>query len=126
MMDDMKKLMGKRADVKMSPEEIQAKMEVVQELLMMAQDAMKGSVKSGMDEMLGPKTVSVSAPDDESLAEGLSMAEGMVDEDAEGDDESSDESATESAMSVAEGVDKDEDEENEGMPKRKSTFSDLL
>lgn len=63
--------MAKKPEGKMDKASVQAKMDVIQELLEMAQEAMAGKVKGGMDEM---QKVSVMAPDKESLSEGLDMA----------------------------------------------------
>ncbi len=73
-MKDMEKmLMAKdnKQDGKMSPEDMQAKMDVLHELLQMAHEAMGGKVKHGMDEM---QKVSVMAPDKQSLEKGLDKA----------------------------------------------------
>jgi hypothetical protein len=76
MMDELKKMMaGKKSDGKMSEDEKQAKMDVIKELLDMAQHAMGHGVKGGMDEM---HKVSVMAPDEEGLEEGLGMAKKVV------------------------------------------------
>lgn len=85
-MDEMMKMLGKhsKADGAMSEQEKRAKMEVLKELFDMAHEAMGHSVKSGMDEM---HKVSVMAPDKESLAEGLEMAEDVVDPEMEHEEE---------------------------------------
>lgn len=93
MEDMLAKLMMKKAskgkDDKMSDMEVQAKMEVLKELLGLAQDEMGGRVKSGMDEM---QKVTVAAPDKESLLKGLAKAEEITEEAPEMDsDEESDE-----------------------------------
>lgn len=74
MMKDLEKMMmmgKKNSEGKLSPEEMQAKMDVLKELLGMAQEAMGSKVKGGMDEM---QKVSVMAPDQKSLTHGLDMA----------------------------------------------------
>jgi hypothetical protein len=72
MMKDLEKmLMSKKDKGEMSEQEMQAKMEVLQELLQMAQEAMGSKVKGGLDEM---QKVSVMAPDKESLTKGLDLA----------------------------------------------------
>ena len=77
---------------KMSKESIQAKLDVISELMEEIQEAMGSEVKGGLEEMLaekmpkGPmlghggdmKKVTVAAPDDESLEEGLEMAKEMA------------------------------------------------
>lgn len=68
-------LMQKKDKSEMSKEEIQAKMEVLQELMDMCKDKMGSSVKSGMDEM---QKVTVAAPDTESLAAGLEKAKELT------------------------------------------------
>ena len=116
-MDELSKLMSKKPSVKMSPEEIQAKMETVMELLTMAQEAMGGSVKSGMDELMAPKEVSsveVSAADPESLEEGLETAQDLV----SGDDEE----MLDADISTAKEDDEDEDDENPFKKKKKPLF----
>jgi hypothetical protein len=78
-MKELEQLMaGKKSGDKMSEQEIQAKMDVVQELLHMAQAAMGSKVKGGMDEM---QKVSVAAPDKESLLMGLDKAKDLADKD---------------------------------------------
>src|SRR6478736_8328892 len=77
-MDELSKLMAKKKDApEMSPEEIQAKLEVVKELMAMAQEAMGDGVKRGLDDMHASK-VSVMAPDKEGLEEGLEKASDLV------------------------------------------------
>lgn len=71
MKDLEKMLMKKKSSGEMSKEEIQAKMEVLQELMEMCQQKMGSDVKNGMDEM---QKVTVAAPDQESLLEGLEKA----------------------------------------------------
>jgi hypothetical protein len=68
-------LMQKKDKTEMSKEEIQAKMEVLQELMDMCKDKIGNSVKSGMDEM---QKVTVAAPDTESLKLGLEKAEELT------------------------------------------------
>ena len=80
----------------MSKEDIQAKIDVLQELLDMAEEAKMEDVGSRMQK------VSVAAPDKESLEEGLDKAKELV--------ESSDE---ESMMSEMESEDKEEEEDEE-------------
>lgn len=70
-------LMQKKDKSSMSKEEIQAKMEVLQELMDMCKDKMGQSVKSGMDEM---NKVTVAAPDKESLAMGLDKAKAIAED----------------------------------------------
>lgn len=84
MMDELKQMMMAKKkmspDGKMSEDEIQAKMDVIKELLDMAQQAMGHDVKGGMDEM---HKVSVMAPDAHGLEQGLDMAKDVAAE-AEG------------------------------------------
>ena len=61
----------------MSKMDVQAKMDVLKELYDMCSDSLKSKVKGGMDEM---KSVTVSAPDSESLEEGLEMAADLAPE----------------------------------------------
>lgn len=61
----------------MSPAQRQAKMDVLKELMDMAQDEMGKKVKTGMDEL---HKVTVAAPDAESLTEGLKIAENILPE----------------------------------------------
>lgn len=70
-------LMQKKDKSNMSKEEIQAKMDVLQELMDMCKDKMGQSVKSGMDEM---NKVTVAAPDKESLAMGLDKAKDIAED----------------------------------------------
>lgn len=75
MMDLEGMLSDKKESKDMSDREIQAKMEVLQELMEMLQDQQGNSVKSGLDEM---QKVTVAAPSKEGLAEGLEKAEELV------------------------------------------------
>lgn len=127
MMDELLKKLAAKGQSKAKPEEVKAKMEVVQELLQMAQDAMAENVHSGMVEMQ-PKpeaSVKVSAEDPESLAEGLDMAKELV---GESEDEPMDESPEhESAESADhEKMEDDEDSEEEDSKKAKKAFPSLL
>lgn len=78
-MKDLSKMLGKDSEMKgkMSEQEIQAKLDVIKELMDEMMAAMGGSVKSGMDEM---KKVTVAAPDKESLLKGLDAAQEIVPE----------------------------------------------
>lgn len=85
MMDLEGMLSEKKGKKEMSEKEVQAKMEVLQELMEMLQDQQGNSVKSGMDEMsmmsAMPKEmqkVTVAAPDAEGLKEGLEKAEDIM------------------------------------------------
>lgn len=108
MMDEMmKQLMAKKgASDKMSPEDAQAKLDVIKELLEMASSAMAGKVKGGMDEM---QKVSVMAPDQDSLLAGLDKAKDIA-SDGDGSDEGSSDPALESAEEKT-GMDLDNDGE---------------
>lgn len=76
MMDELMKTLGKKGgNSEMSAEEKKAKMEVIMELLQMAQDAMGDNVKHGLD---GMQKVEVMAPDKEKLSEGLDMASDLI------------------------------------------------
>lgn len=115
MMDDLKKMMMKKADKapEMDQAAIEAKLDVIKELMQMAQATMAGKVKGGLDEM---HKVTVMAPDQEGLAEGLDKAEDVVDEAPEMEsDEASPEVEGMSAL-----MDKnDEPEEEENLFARK-------
>ena len=79
---------------KMSKESIQAKLDVISELMEEIQEAMGGEVKGGLEEMLASKMpsepmlgggkdlkkVTVAAPDEEGLKKGLEMAKDMAPE----------------------------------------------
>jgi hypothetical protein len=118
MMDALKEMMAKKKspEGKMSEDEMKAKMDVIQELLEMAQNAMGSHVKGGMDEM---KKVSVMAPDTESLAEGLDLAEDVV-TDGEGDE--STEQTEESPFDVLK-KEKDEDDKEDGDDEMPNIFA---
>jgi succinate dehydrogenase/fumarate reductase flavoprotein subunit len=119
-MKDLEKLlMKKSASGKMSAEEVQAKMDVLEELLEMAQSEMGGRVKHGMDSM---KKVSVIAPDQEGLEKGLEKAKELVEssEETEANDdapekEEQDLPASEDARSMT--TDREEDEDLFSRPK---------
>lgn len=119
MMDELKKMMEKKkSGDSMSEQEQQAKMDVIMELLEMAQGEMGSRVKSGMDDM---KKVSVIAPDSESLEEGLEAAQDVVEELPESQESEmeseSDSPAAEAMASVA--SEPEEDDMNPFMKKRK-------
>lgn len=83
-MKNLEDMLTKKSDKsEMSKEEIQAKMEVLQELMDMCKDKMGETVKSGMDEIHSPKEmqkVTVAAPDSESLALGLDKAKDIAED----------------------------------------------
>lgn len=120
MMDEMmKQLMAKKgASGKMSPEDMQAKMDVIKELLEMAQSAMAGKVKGGMDEM---QKVSIMAPDQESLTEGLDAAKDIVGGD-EDSDEMSEEASADEGLKLPDG----ESDEDMGMKKKKRPLFSMM
>ena len=68
----------------MSKMDIQAKMDVLKELHDMCKAKLGDKVKAGLD---GMKSVTVSAPDSESLEEGLEMAQELTPEVSEMDEE---------------------------------------
>lgn len=69
---------------KMSEQEIQAKMDVLLEMMQMIQEEMGSRVKNGMmDHENEMKKVSVMAPDNESLEEGLEVAQEVLPESPE-------------------------------------------
>lgn len=81
----LEQMLGPKSKSEVPKEEIQAKLEVLKEMLEMIQHEMGGSVKAGMDEMFAPKAetmkeVSVVAPDEDSLEEGLEMAKEILPE----------------------------------------------
>lgn len=72
--------------------DVQAKVDVLKELLEVAKDEMRGRNRKGMEDMMGQKMqkVAVMAPDEEGLKEGLEKAEEIVEskmEDEEGYEE---------------------------------------
>lgn len=76
-MKDMKKMMAmmdEKRPSKMSANDIQAKKDILKELLDMADGAMKGKLGEGMKGM----KVSVMAKDEEGMKEGLEKAEELV------------------------------------------------
>lgn len=97
-MKDLSKLLGggDAAPAKLSPQEVQAKMDVIKELMQEMVEAMGGQVKSGMDDMGALKKVTVAAPDDQSLSKGLDLAKDVaVGDDAEEGSESPEEKLAE-------------------------------
>lgn len=118
-MEDFSKLLGKKPKTEMSEEETQAKMEVIMELLDQAKSMMADQVKGGMDEMFAPKSVEVMAPDQESLEEGLDVAQDMVSDEPSMESEESDEDSED---------DKEEgsDDEMSPFPKKKKPLFDLV
>lgn len=116
MMKDMMKLMDKKGGQEMSEQEVQAKMDVVQELLQMAQEAMGSRVKHDMDEM---QKVSVAAPDKESLLEGLEMAQDVAEESPEMEESSEEKSPeSEEVVEAAPAVEAEEEEVSPFMKKK--------
>lgn len=76
-MKDMKKMMAmmdEKRPSKMSANDIQAKKDILKELLGMADEAMRGKLGEGMKGM----KVSVMAKDEDGLKEGLEKAEDLV------------------------------------------------
>ncbi len=78
-MKDLEKMLmskqGPEASDESDPRVAKAKMDVLQELLQMAQEQMGAKVKGDMD---GLQKVTVAAPDAEHLAEGLDKAKEVV------------------------------------------------
>lgn len=111
-MKDLEKLMmAKKAEKpEMSDKQIQAKMDVLMELMELAKSEMGKKVKSGMDEM---QKVTVAAPDAESLEKGLETAQELVPQMEE---------ASEEAEEMSEEEETPEQEESEV----KMAMSDLL
>lgn len=110
MKDLEKMLMAKKGKSALSPEEADAKMEVLRELLDMATQAMGSKVKGGMDEM---KKVSVMAPDQASLEKGLEMAKDVAATDPEESPEHElTESPKEEALEQLAGKDDEDDSED--------------
>lgn len=81
-MKDISKLLAgeSSAPSKLSPQEIQAKLDVIRELMEEMAEAMGGHVKSGLDELGALKKVTVAAPDEESLEAGLDVAKEVLPE----------------------------------------------
>lgn len=81
-MKDLSKMLagdlGESKPSKLSPQEIQAKMEVIKELMSEMVEAMGGSVKSGLGDLGALKKVTVAAPDEESLEQGLEVAQELM------------------------------------------------
>lgn len=91
-MDKVMKLMGNKNPVKMSDEDIAAKLDVLKELLAMCDGELKGRTHKGMD---GLKKVSVMADSPEGLNEGLEKAQELAQVMPEESDEDPMEEATE-------------------------------
>jgi len=113
MVKDLEKmLMSKKDKGAMSEKSMQAKMEVLQELLQMAQEAMGSKVKGGMDEM---QKVSVMAPDQEGLKKGLEIAEEIAENSEEMPEEASEpkmEEASEEKPMISASEESDEDDDS--------------
>jgi hypothetical protein len=76
MKDLLDKMMAnKQEKSELSPMEIEAKMDVLKELLGLAESEHGSRVKNGLDEM---KKVTVAAPDEKSLEKGLEKAKDIV------------------------------------------------
>lgn len=120
MKDKLSALMAEKKKGELSPEEVQAKQEVLMELLEWAQDAMGGRVKSGMDELMAPAKVEVMADSPEGLEEGLDKAKDVIEEMPEdmmeGDESEEDSDEDED----------DEDSEDEEDDRKKSFLKNLL
>ncbi len=126
-MKDLEKLMAKKPEGKMDKHAMQAKMDVIQELLDMAHEAMAGKVKGGMDEM---QKVSVMAPDKESLSEGLELAQEITEpEEDESEESSPDVESSEESESPLMSIEAEEESSSPFMKKsasqekRKKMFS---
>lgn len=76
----------------MSKMDIDAKKDVLKELMQMAMEELRGKNKHGMDEVMKMKKVSVMAPSKEGIEQGLDKAKDVVADMPMGD-ESSDESS---------------------------------
>lgn len=120
----MKKMMKKgKEGPDMSEMERKAKMDVIMELLEMAQEGMGEGVVSGLESLKPKQSVTVAAPDEESLKTGLEVAEDMVDEKvAMSEDESEDEEET---MNMSEGgmvETREKDQITESLDESKSMY----
>lgn len=134
MKDLEKMLMSKKSKGALSKTETQAKMDVLEELLQMAQSAMGSKVKGGMDEM---KKISVMAPDTESLTEGLDLAKEVAEsteevdsstEMSQEDDSEMKEKLEEMKAKSSDEEESEEDDSNDSMfakkpAKKKSIYS---
>lgn len=129
MNDEMMKMLADKAgkSESMSPEAVQAKQDVLKELLQMAMEAMGDKVKGGMDEM---QKVSVMAPNKEDLTQGLDKAKDLL---AGADDESEEDSKEEATETPAEEKAEDMPEvmatastEEDDAPKKKMSLRDLM
>ncbi len=118
-------MMSGKSEGKMSKEDIQAKLDVIQEMIQAMQESMGGAVKGGLDEMLSSMApeghdmakVSVMADDPDSLEEGLEMAQEVVPKVVD--------KAEPSIESMSEVASKPKDEEDDsffGKKKDKSKF----
>jgi len=132
-MKDLEKLLmkGKKSgEEKLSPDDIQAKMDVLMELLEMAKGAMGEKVKGDME---GMKKVTVAAPDKQGLEAGLEKAqellpkmEHMEEEQEETPEEESKETPEMEAKEEQE-MAKPEDEEEEDMfAKKRAKMKNLF
>lgn len=110
MLKDLSKLMSKKSEGKLSEQEMEAKMDVLRELLQMAQSAMGDKVKGGMDEM---QKVSVMAPDSESLEAGLEMAKEVASEAPEMEEKVEDISPSESPKEEAQEESSEEESDSD-------------
>lgn len=116
-MKDLEKLMSKAGKSEMSDDAKKAKMEVIMELMEMAKEMMAEGVHKGMSEMKAPKgvkEVSVMAPDQEGLEEGLDMAKEIV-ESEEGPEHETLEDVAEMVADDAPSMVESEDDEEESM-----------
>lgn len=128
MMDELLKKLSAKGKVNVTEDEAKAKLDVIKELLEMAQSAMADGVKSDMDSLISPKeaaAVKVTAPDEESLAEGLDVAKDMISPEGEDSEEESESPALE-ALEDATGEDELEGEDEEDKKKSKKYFPGLL
>lgn len=110
-MKDLEKMLmvKKPDDSKMSKQAIQAKMEMLEELMESCQHEMGKRTKSGMDEM---QKITVAAPDKKSLAAGLEKAQEITEElpmEEMSEDESPSEEEAEKTLSQMMMDDSDDD-----------------
>jgi hypothetical protein len=110
MKDLEKMLMGKKAgSEKMSDQAVQAKMDVLKELMDICKEQMLKSNKSGMEEM---QKVTVAAPSKEELVEGLETAQEITEDMPEMKSEDKKEESEEKETSIMDLMSDDEDSDS--------------
>jgi hypothetical protein len=128
-MDEMMQMMDDKKSVKMSEKDVQAKKDILKELLAECDAELQGRAKRGLDSVKGMK-VSVMAENPKDLKEGLETAEELTEEMSEEPTEEATQEAAEEMSAESKEEEQEEkvlsledmmknDDEEEGLFQRK-------